>query len=101
MMSHPEPGVAGRPADAPADSAPDYPALVALLERRLEIIADHGWRDRDSPGQLRALQEVSMEIEVWGRSHGDRVDFHMQHYLQNCSFDKALAVARKRAGGGG
>ena len=77
----------------------DFAHLVELLERRLEVIADHGWRERDPEGQLEQLKAVSMEIENWRQRFGGAVDFHMQHYLQNCSYDKALAVARKRAGG--
>lgn len=83
---------------APAEEGTaDYAALVRLLERRLAVIADHAWRDRDPDGQMRALQEVSQEIADWAARHAGATDFHMQHYLQNCSFDKALAVARKRA----
>jgi len=86
------------PAAPAGDEAANYAALVRLLERRLAVIADHAWRDRDGDGQLRALREVSHEIEDWRARHGGQVDFHMQHYLQNCSYDKALAVARKRVG---
>lgn len=85
---------------APGTSAPaDYTALVGLLERRLTVIADHAWRERDPGGQLEALKEVSQSIEDWRQRHGGAVDHHMGHYLENCSFDKALAVARKRSGG--
>jgi hypothetical protein len=65
--------------------------LIQLLRRREEIIADHAWRDRDSSGQLQALQQVSEEITAWATAREGRLDPRLRHFLANASFAKALA----------
>jgi hypothetical protein len=65
--------------------------LIELLHRRIAIIADHAWRDRDSPGHLEALKEVSQSITAWTVEHRSSVDPRLRHYLANSSFEKALA----------
>ena len=64
--------------------------LASLLHRRVSIIADHAWRDRDAAGHLNALMEVSEEIGTWTREHRTEVDSQLRHYLANHSFQKAL-----------
>jgi hypothetical protein len=63
--------------------------LIELLRRRIVIIADHAWRDRDAAGHLEALMEVSEKISAWTAAH--RVDSQLRHYLANASYQKALA----------
>lgn len=65
--------------------------LTNLLRRRLSIIADHAWRDRDAAGHLDALKEVSEEISNWTAAHRGEVDAQLRHYLANASYQKALA----------
>lgn len=65
--------------------------LITLLKRRLEIIADHPWRDSDPAGHLEALKEVSEEITLWTQTHRSEVDAQLRHYLANASYLKALA----------
>lgn len=65
--------------------------LTALLRRRVAIIADHEWRDRDSAEHLDALKSVSEEITAWTLAHRIEVDAQMRHYLANASYQKALA----------
>jgi hypothetical protein len=65
--------------------------LTDLLRRRLAIIADHAWRDRDGAGHLEALKNVSEEISVWIAAHRTEVDAQLRHYLANASYQKALA----------
>lgn len=64
--------------------------LLALLRRRLAIIEDHAWRDRDPAAHLEALKTVSEEITAWTAAHRTSVDSQLRHYLGNCSFQKAL-----------
>ena len=64
--------------------------LATLLRRRVSIIANHLWRDRDAVGQLAALQSVSEEISVWTLAHRAKVDAKLRHYLANVSYEKAL-----------
>jgi hypothetical protein len=65
--------------------------LKSLLERRLEVIADHAWRDRDPAGHLGALREASEALSAWAREHRTEVDSQMRHFLANASYQKALA----------
>lgn len=65
--------------------------LIQLLRRRVAVIADHGWRDRDPADHLEALKSVSEEISAWTAAHGGSVDARLRHYLANSSFQKALA----------
>lgn len=64
--------------------------LTDLLRRRVIVIADHGWRDRDAAGHLEALREVSEEITAWTLAHRTEVDAQLRHYLANSSYQKAL-----------
>jgi hypothetical protein len=65
--------------------------LTQLLRRRVEIIADHAWRDRDAAEHLAALQTISEAISTWAAEHRTSVDARMRHYLANASYQKALA----------
>jgi hypothetical protein len=65
--------------------------LIELLHRRIAIIADHVWRDRDATGHLEALKQVSEEISGWTAAHRTSVDARLRHYLGNASYQKALA----------
>ncbi len=65
--------------------------LIELLRRRVAVIADHGWRDRDAAGHLEALKTVSEEISAWTAAHRTEVDAQLRHYLGNASYQKALA----------
>lgn len=65
--------------------------LIDLLRRRVAIIADHAWRDRDAVGHLEALKTVSEEISAWTAAHRTEVDAQMRHFLANASYQKALS----------
>lgn len=65
--------------------------LTELLRRRIAIIADHTWRDRDAAGHLEALKQVSEKISAWTAAHRTSVDAQLRHYLSNASYQKALA----------
>lgn len=65
--------------------------LTTLLRRRIFIIADHAWRDRDAAEHFEELKRVSEEISAWTLAHRSSVDAQLRHYLANASFEKALA----------
>ena len=65
--------------------------LAELLRKRLRIIVDHAWRDRDPAAHLEALKEVSLAITDWTQTHRTGLDARLRHYLANSSYDKALA----------
>jgi hypothetical protein len=73
-------------------------ALISLLRRRVSVIADHAWRDRDAAGHLQALQDVSEEITAWTAAHRTEVDAQLRHYLANASYQKALLHLEALAG---
>jgi len=70
---------------------PDTTQLATLLRRRLEVVADHAWRDRDPDAHLAALAEVSTSIDQWHKSHADQLPPRLRHFLEGASYDKALA----------
>ncbi len=70
---------------------PIYDELAGALRERLIVIRDSAWRERDSAGQLARLQEVSESIVSLQGRLPQPVDPMLAHYLQRCSYDKALA----------
>lgn len=74
-----------------------HPELQTLLSRRLEIIADHSFRDRDPAAHLDALKDVSEKIQAYTAAHLAEFDGRMRHYLTNSSYQKALDHLRQDA----
>lgn len=68
--------------------------LEKLLERRLEVIADHTWRDRDPAGHLDALRLASEALSAWTLLHRSELDPQLRHFLANASYQKALQHAQ-------
>jgi hypothetical protein len=79
---------------------PIYDELAGALRDRIAVIRDTAWRDRDAAGQLARLQEVSqLIVDLQGRLPAP-VDPNLAHYLERCSYDKALAwLEGTRTGG--
>lgn len=75
-------------------SREDMQHLISLLERRLEVIGDAELRENDPEKQLVLLQEVSEAISAFHLQHKALLSARLNHFLGNCSFDKALAWAR-------
>jgi hypothetical protein len=65
--------------------------LVSALKRRLQIIADRDWYQRDAASHLAALVTVSDEIVSHSAELTPPVHPQLKHYLERCSYDKALA----------
>ena len=70
---------------------PIYHELATALRERLQVIRDTAWRERDSAGQLARLREVSEAIGTLQGNLPKPVDPMLAHYLERCSYDKALA----------
>ena len=68
-----------------------YEELAAALRDRLSVIRDTAWRERDPAGQLARLQQVSESIVDLQRRLPAPVDPRLAHFLERCSYDKALA----------
>lgn len=67
-----------------------HSALISLLQKRIEIIADHSFRDRDTQAHLSALKQISEDIETYHQIHKSAFDSKLRHYLAQCSYQKAL-----------
>ena len=67
-----------------------YPELAQIIEKRLEVIADHESRDRDPEAHLAKLVEVSDAITTWHQEHRHEIDGNLEHFLSGASFQKAL-----------
>ncbi|MEM8953905.1 MAG: hypothetical protein AAGD22_07140 [Verrucomicrobiota bacterium] len=68
--------------------------LAALLEQRLEIIADHAFRDQNPTAHLNALKSVSEEIFAWHHGHRHKLPPRLEHFLAGSSLQKAHAYVQ-------
>ena len=69
---------------------PEAVALAVALRERLVVIGDRDWFARDASGHLDALKAVSGKIELLAAALPSPVDPQLRHYLERCSYDKAL-----------
>lgn len=75
----------------PAPDHPAYDSLLRLLQQRRAVIADHAWRDRDAASHLAGLQAVSEALMAEHQRLRANLPPRLQHYLTQCSYDKAEA----------
>ena len=66
-------------------------ALAAALRARLAVIADRRGYESDPAGHLTRLQAAAADIARWQAELPAPVEPQLAHYLQRCSYDKALA----------
>ena len=76
----------------------DHRELVAALRERLAVIADRASYARDPQAHLRQLQGVSERIATLGKKLPPPIDPRLAHYLERCSYDKALAWLEEQHG---
>ncbi len=76
-----------------------YEDLRQALRKRLEIIADTAFRDRDPHAHLAALREVSTQIENSVEQLEPPPATDLRHYLHIRSFNKALDCIENRKAG--
>jgi hypothetical protein len=79
-----------------SESRDAYQALTAALKERLALIADRDFYQRDPAAHLVRLQSVSGTIATSAAELPGPVDPQLAHYLQRCSYDKALAFLEAR-----
>lgn len=72
--------------------------LIGLLEERLRVIGDATLRERDPAAQLAKLQEVSEAIVAFHTAHRAQIQPRLNHFLENCSYAKALEWAAEALG---
>ena len=70
--------------------------LAAALRERLAVIGDREFYNRDPDAHFERLKQVSERILALQVQLPSPVDPQLQHYLDRCSFDKALAHLEQR-----
>lgn len=78
------------------ESRDAYQELTAALKERLALIADREFYQRDPAAHLTRLQTISGTIATAANQLPGPVDPQLTHYLQRCSYDKALALLEAR-----
>ena len=68
----------------------DFSHLRHLLQHRLELIADHAFRDRDAAAHLAALQKVSEDLTAEHAKLRESLPPRLNHFLTQASYSKAL-----------
>ena len=68
----------------------DFCHLRNLLQHRLDLIADHAFRDRDAAVDLAALQKVSEDLVAEHAKLRESLPPRLNHFLTQASFSKAL-----------
>ncbi len=63
--------------------------LTQALRERLALIADEGSR-RDAQGHMERLRQVSERINELAAELPEPIDPRLKHYLDRCSYSKAL-----------
>jgi len=74
-----------------------FAELAAALRERLAAIADREHYSRDAASHLQRLQAASERVTELQHRLPAPVDPQLAHYLQRCSYDKALAWLEERA----
>lgn len=64
--------------------------LRQLLQHRIDLIADHAFRDRDAAAHLEALKKVSEAISAEHQRLRPTLPARLNHFLTQASFSKAL-----------
>jgi hypothetical protein len=78
------------------EPADPYRELADALRERLAVIADHESRQRDPGAHLERLKAVSEKIVQLQSQLPPPTDPRLNHFLQGCSYDKALAFLNAR-----
>jgi len=66
-------------------------ALADALRDRLSVIADHELRRNDPVAHLERLKAASEKIVILQSQLPPDIPPRLEHFLQGCSYDKALA----------
>ncbi len=76
--------------NAPSPATTLYRQLADALRERLAVIGDRAAYARDADAHLRQLQRVSEQISHLQQQLPAPLDPRLAHYLDRCSYDKAL-----------
>ena len=79
-----------------AASTSPHEALAAALRERLAVVANREFYARDPAAHLDRLRAVSEQIAQLQVQLPPPVDPQLAHFLQRCSYDKALAFLEEK-----
>jgi len=65
--------------------------LKEAVQARLDMVADHAFRDRDAAAHLKALQSAGSHLDSLVAQLPPDTDPTRRHYLERQSYTKALA----------
>lgn len=65
--------------------------LAELLRRRLRVIADREFRERDPDAHLAVLRDASEALDEEYASLRGTLPARLNHFMQQASYQKALA----------
>jgi hypothetical protein len=74
-----------------SDIASLHKSLHTAVKARLDIVADHAFRDRDAAAHLEALKAAAARLDALVSSLPANTDHTLRHYLERQSYTKALA----------
>ncbi len=74
-----------------SDLASLHKSLHAAVKARLDIVADHAFRNRDAAAHLEALKAAAGRLDMLVGSLPTNTDPTLRHYLERQSYTKALA----------
>jgi len=77
---------------------PLYSSLARALRERIAVIGDRDFYQHDPAGHLERLKAISAEIIALQQQLPPPVDPKLAHYLERCSYDKALAFIEGQVG---
>jgi hypothetical protein len=64
--------------------------LLTAVKGRLDLVADHDFRDRDPAAHLAALKDAAARLDAEVSTLPANVDPILRHYLERQSYTKAL-----------
>jgi hypothetical protein len=64
--------------------------LLSVVKGRLDLVADHAFRDRDPASHLAALKSAAAILDAEVSALPANVDPTLRHYLERQSYTKAL-----------
>jgi hypothetical protein len=76
-----------------------YQLLATALRERLAVIADHEARSHDPAAHLERLKAASERIVHLQSQLPPNIPPRLQHFLDGCSYDKALAFLEESGAG--
>ena len=74
-----------------ADLCELHQKLHAAVKSRLDLVADHAYRDRDPAAHLAALKSAAAMLDAEMTDLSAEIDPTLRHYLERQSYTKALA----------